>query len=190
MHHPNVAIIGTAGRGKAGKQLSAPLFDRMVQRARELVPGPVRLVSGGAAWADHVAVVLFLSDRVAYPQLTLLLPRPLVRNSVTGKYAYQETGSYDFRSNPGRASNYYHRQFSAKVGRDTLDEIGRAIQEGAKVEVFPGFFARNDAIVMSADSIFAFTFGAGDEPCDGGTRYTWDKSLCEQKTHVPLASLM
>src|SRR5690606_1280513 len=69
-----IAIIGTAGRGDDAAKLGPALFAAMVRDAAERVaafPDP-RLVSGGAAWADHVAVKLFLEGKVA--GLTLHLP--------------------------------------------------------------------------------------------------------------------
>ena len=51
-----VAIVGTAGRGDAGKRMSKPLFDLMVSTAQSLIreelgSSPVHLISGGAAWS-------------------------------------------------------------------------------------------------------------------------------------------
>ena len=62
-----VAIIGSAGRNEDGAKMNATVFDAMTAAALRTItdhwhlsPQNVRLVSGGAAWADHVAVRLFL----------------------------------------------------------------------------------------------------------------------------------
>jgi hypothetical protein len=66
MTSETVSIIGTAG-GKETGVLTPKLFDQMVDRARFIItkdwgldPENVILVSGGAAWSDHVAVELYL----------------------------------------------------------------------------------------------------------------------------------
>lgn len=73
-----VAIIGTCGRTQ-GDRLEPEIFDFMCRKARTTItdtlgldPSIVELVSGGAAWADHVAVQL--SNEEIVPNLTLHLP--------------------------------------------------------------------------------------------------------------------
>lgn len=65
--YSTVAIVGSAGRGDDGNKLTKDLFDKMSATAEEIIvsafwlnPADVVLVSGGAAFADHVAVRLFL----------------------------------------------------------------------------------------------------------------------------------
>lgn len=61
-----VAIIGTAGRNGLAGRLSMEKFSKMVLDADQLIRervGPrktINLVSGGAAWSDHVAVRLYV----------------------------------------------------------------------------------------------------------------------------------
>lgn len=57
-----LAIIGTAGRGTDAAKLSGPLYDAMYRRTLDAMKawGVRDLVSGGAAWADHLAVRAFL----------------------------------------------------------------------------------------------------------------------------------
>lgn len=58
------AIIGTAGRDKA-KPMTRKTWDWMLRTAMEQIPPDSHLVSGGAAWSDHIAVALFLMDYAA-----------------------------------------------------------------------------------------------------------------------------
>ena len=178
--HATVAIVGTAGRRGAGPMTGAT-FEWMVQQVAGalrfewgLELADVRLVSGGAAWADHVAVALFLSGAVA--GLTLHLPASLV---ATG---FKDTGSRDWCKNPGRSANGYHRSFTAALGRDTLAELRTAVERGAEVVVHYGFHARNEA-VAGADHVLAFTWGATAPP-PGGTRHTW--RLAKTRIHISL----
>jgi len=155
-----VAIIGTAGRGKSLQGLDAAMYAKMVAHADKLIAEQtaghvVHLLSGGAAWADHIAVTLFLSHR--YPMLSLHLPCALAVDN--GNYHYNDTGNSDFRMNPGRSSNKYHREFSAAISRNTIREIQEAAAEGAKLHIHKGFFARNDMVASQADLLIAFTWG-------------------------------
>ena len=124
------------------------------------------LVSGGAAWADHIAVELYLKGLA--PNLTLYLPCSFEN----GKY--KDTGVFDFKTNPGGTLNYYHSLFSKKIGRNSLDDISRAIQKGAKIEIKEGFFARNSSVAKS-DCLLAFTFGDGPDVKPGGSLDTVTK---------------
>ena len=99
-----VAIIGTAGRDKQAP-LSRELFGKMCRVAQKIIndvwklePATVCLVSGGAAWVDHVAVSLYLQNH--YPELELNLPCEFT----DGRYS--DTGAYDWRVNPGKTSNH------------------------------------------------------------------------------------
>ena len=71
-----LAIIGTAGRGDDGARLrDQPSYWRTmlaISQAVIAVIRPTGLISGGAAYADHVAVRMFLQGEVG--SLTLCLP--------------------------------------------------------------------------------------------------------------------
>lgn len=170
-----IAIIGTAGRDKT-IPMTLETWKWMVNQAIALMPmdRPVHLVSGGAAWADHLAVHLFLTDCVQ--ELTLHLPAPLDN---TGYFVGN-------RGTAGGASNYYHSKFSLITGINSRAEILEAAREpGCHGTVQPAahgygaMFARNKLIAQeldpSTDRLLAFTFGQGDEPADGGTKNTWDQ---------------
>tara|TARA_R110002126_G_scaffold106240_1_gene241098 strand:+ start:244 stop:717 length:474 start_codon:yes stop_codon:yes gene_type:complete len=143
-------------------------------------PEDVVLVSGGAAWADHLAVSLFLGDSSF--ELELYLPAPF-KNALYVQLV-------DHYMDPGRISNYYHGKFGKKMSDShaTLRGIQRAIDAGAMVKVSKGFKARN-LIVSGSDILLAYTWGEGDVPKDGGTKHTWDHSTASVKVHIPLSSL-
>lgn len=176
-----IAIIGTAGRDKT-KPMTLALWQWMVDHAMKHIPEGAHLVSGGAAWADHIAVELFLRGH-AY-ELTLHLPAPYWSGRFHGP----------MRSSAS-AANYYHQRFSQVVGYDTLAEIGKV--EGTDncdatfqptQDGYAGMFSRNRLVAREADRMFAYTFGTGDEPADGGTKNTWDQCKGE-RIHVPLPIL-
>lgn len=169
-----MAIVGTA-RTLPG--MTDELFQKMCLHALKNVKTN-HLVSGGAAWSDHVAVALFL----AYPErFTLTLHLPCKWNG-----RYEDSGKYDWKTNPGRTSNIYHEQFSKAVKRESLQDIDRAIKLGAKVQVHNGFHARND-VIAKASYMLAYSWDKL-EPIEGGTAYTWRK--CKgQRSHVCLNSL-
>lgn len=160
----NLAIIGTAGRGADAAQLTEAHWRMMCCIAQTVACtlGATRLVSGGSAFADHVAVQLYLDGHV--DALTLHLP-----------CRYQvEAGHFDRASTEGRRLNELHEAFHAVVGTHPLSQIGEAIRKGARTTVSPGFHARNGHVAKDAGSVLAFTFSGGAEPRDGGTRHTWD----------------
>ena len=177
-----ISIIGTAGRKEDGEKLSKSVYEKMYLAAKKIVHEftDPQLVSGGAAWGDHLAVSLFLAKEVK--KLTLHFPCEF--NSRVSKFA--EAG---FRSSGGTA-NYYHRLFSQKMaGNDTatLHGIQKALLAGAESTISTGFLARNK-LVAKSDVILAFTFGESG-PKDGGTKHTWDHARKAKRIHVPISFL-
>lgn len=171
-----IAIIGTAGRDKT-KPMTYQTWVWMLRQAKALMPtaaaSQTHLVSGGAAWADHLAVQLFL-DGVA-SELTLHLPAPLDNQGYFG-------GS---QGTAGGAANFYHSKFSLIAGLNSREQILEASRQpgcrGSTQPIKQGYsamFARNALIVTeldhATDRMLAFTFGQGTEPDDGGTKHTWD----------------
>ena len=107
MSTTKVALISTAGRGGDGHRMTKFLFDKMVDRAQilirqELGSSAVHLISGGAAWADHIAVVLFIEEDKS--ELTLHLPCVLDRK----KGWFVDNDVRNWQTNPGRSANKYH----------------------------------------------------------------------------------
>lgn len=181
-----LAVIGTAGRDKTkvmDKPLWLTLCDDVLARLKE---GDT-LVSGGAAWADHLAVYAFLHSRCN--GLRLYLPAPLVQ--LVNGWRFQGIGP---RSSGG-AANYYHDRFSRAIGEDTLAQIADAQKLGAEVNPesasagFKSMFARNRKIAQACNAVLAYTFNSGDEPADGGTLDTWRQVQSTDRVHVDLGVL-
>ena len=172
-----ISIIGTAGRGTDAHRLNNTVYQTMVKTVTRLIntitKEETKIISGGAAYADHIAVELFLQDKAK--ALTLHLPSP---------WDYEQKkifdiGIFDWKQNPGGTANHYHRKFSNVVGKNTLLEIDNAIKKGAEIAVGDGFKNRNTEIAR-ADICIALTFGNGVFLKEGGTSDTMTKYL---KTH-------
>lgn len=162
----------------------------MVECARRILdewnlqPEDTHLVSGGAAWSDHVAVVLYLEGRAQ--DLTLFVPAPFVGLGL----GFRDTGNWDWRSNPGKTSNYYHKSFSKTTNRDSFRELESARLRGANFDSSrSGFHQRNTEIARNSDVMIAFSWSDSEQPEDGGTADTWSKFRGEKRRHVPLFTL-
>jgi len=180
-----VAVIGTAGRDKERAHLlSADLWDTMLEHARGQVRTDDHLISGGAAWADHLAVELFLEGRVA--GLTLHLPAPL---NDRGRFV-GEFGS------AGGVANYYHDRFRQCTGLDGLSRIRRALGRGAQhttQPAAPGYEAmkaRNRLVASQCNTLLAYTWSQDSGPADGGTAQTWQMASHARREHVDLNELL
>lgn len=171
------AIVGTAGRKEDANRLSANHFKAMLECARLLLQqfkesdyGVDTLVSGGAAWADHVAVKLFLNKEV--PNLKLFFPCQFL-GQVAG---FDPTPLNDHERqkgySTGETANRLHARFTRKMGFNSLGELELAIQQGAKVFVPKGGFYGRNALVAQSDIILAMTFGEKEWLKDGGTAHT------------------
>ncbi len=179
-----LAIIGTAGRGDDGKRLAADpdrYLLRMLDAARKVseITGATSLISGGAAWSDHLAVLLFLHDPSRY-SLELEVPAELVSDGANG-LKYHDKGTGDFKNNPGGVSNHYHRLFNRAVGTlrlsSSFQDFAKAVEAGAVVNVGTGFFERNLVVASKADYCLAMTFGDKAQLKDGGTAHTMSAFL-------------
>jgi len=186
-----VSIIGSAGRLGDGEKMSRDLFHLMVRKAEflisevfKLAKSDVTLVSGGSAWADHVAVRLWLESVTnadnpdSFSGLRLYLP-----------CAFDMTTngpSPMFYGSVGATLNVLHM----KGEFDSRTDIICAHALGAELNFrFPGFHNRNRQIGLS-EYIIAFTWSNSTVcPKAGGTRHTWDNSATVNKIHVPLSSL-
>eukprot|EP00041_Stephanoeca_diplocostata_P000371 m.14413 g.14413 ORF g.14413 m.14413 type:complete len:232 (+) comp10441_c0_seq3:241-936(+) len=178
-----IAVVGTAGRAKEyASQMNRRLFESMVQAIAMKVSSKTTLISGGAAWADHIAVTLFLRRKVA--GLRLHLPCEWDES----KTQLIDNGESHWAKNPGHMANAYHRKFSKVIGRSSLAEIAAAKKKGAILTVHSGFHVRNTVIAQECDKTLSLTWAAGDAPTSGGSLDQWRKCT-KPKEHVSLRSL-
>lgn len=180
-----LAIIGTAGRAADGKILSSDpvyYYDRMQAAALKVADmvGATKLISGGAAWSDHIAVTLFLAhpDRFS---LELHLPTRLVENG--DEYRFDDNGTRDFKNNPGAVSNHYHDLFKKALSNRYKDwspykDFFRCINsKNFSHKITFGFLNRNIVVAKESDACIAMTFGKDNYLKDGGTAHTMSKFL-------------
>ena len=128
--------------------------------------------------------MMFVDEKVA--GLTLHLPAHWVHDLQNPRFHDDET-----KSNPGQMANKYHKQFTKKLGENSLEHISFAKLMGAKFIEHKGFKERNSAVARDSQYLVAFTWNDGDSPKVGsGTADTWNKhDRKKKKIHVPLSSL-
>lgn len=175
------AIVGTAGRKEDSNRLSFNHFEAMYECASSLLKEfgesgytVDKVVSGGAAWADHVAVKLFLEKKV--PKLKLCFPCQFDSASVMFDPVPLSENERQRGYSTGEVTNSLHSRFSRKLRRSSLNEILLALQQGAEAVVCKGFYARN-AVVAQSDIILAMTFGENEWLKEGGTAHTMQTYL-------------
>lgn len=161
-----LGIIGTAGRKDDCDKLTNKLWNDVKKLVLKFVNqvNPDCLISGGAAFSDHLAVQLF--NKGIVKKLTLYLPTGF--DVEWNCFADDKTGGI---------ANYYHSKFLKKTGRNSLLEISEAISRGAKIEYGNGFFARNTKVAADSDILLAITFGDKEKLKDGGTQDTMKKYI-------------
>jgi len=191
-----VAIVGTAGRSEDFRKMNPSVFKKMyescvfiLRKTLQLPWHKVHLISGGAAWSDHIAVLLFndhLEDGIC--GLTIHLPCPFLMNQKDPRAL--DNGSSDWKKNPGRVMNSSHERFSSVIKRNSLSDIYTAAKMGAKLDDSQlGFHARNTSVAR-CDVMIAFTWSPSLlSPKDGGTADTWGKASMATRIHVPLPLL-
>ncbi len=167
----NVAIIGTANPENWTKSTFKKMIKQAIIFINDLNVRSITLISGAAAWSDHLVVYLYLKkDKLKLPINGLILHFPCLFN---GKFL--DNGEWSWKINPGKTANEYHSKFSKKIDRNSFKDIEKAIQKGAQVIVSDGFHSRNRKVAKAADYILAF--GESDAPT-GGTKYTYDLAKC------------
>lgn len=163
-----IGIIGSAGRDTHGELLGkfgySKAWEAMYEYLCSMIKSEVHLISGGAAWADHLAIRFFLEGKCKH--LTLHLPAKFNKQ-------YDDTKC-------GKTANYYHRLFSEQIGENTLEQVQEAIKEGAIATYQSGtssssFFARNTLIAEDSDGLIALTYSDRNGRISGGTADTWRK---------------
>ena len=203
-----IGVIGTSGRRVDSARLTAADFAAMVERVGKTVRTTDVLISGGAAWADHVAVQLYLDGKVG--GLVLHLPGNIDTVQLPG-----ENPRLQFRNGgintAGSTANYYHDSFATAIGMkpgDTLAQIQQAIDKGAVVtfgdgegpsvstkEMISPFIARNRWVAQDATTgLVTLTFNpSADGPADGGTANTakehakWNKGV--KQFHIDIRKI-
>jgi hypothetical protein len=143
-----LAIIGTAGRQGDAENLTKHHWFKMIGAALKVIQleNITALISGGAAWADHVAVHLHLTRN--YP-VQIIIPR----------------NDEDINT-----SLRYHEVFSRVLGGRTWAEVGKC-----EPRSHGRFKDRNTLVAAGCDVYLAMTFGKGREVKDGGTLDTVTK---------------
>lgn len=184
-----IGIIGTAGRKEDGPKLNARVYTRMVNFAYSIVDSAyktrkindgITLVSGGAAWADHIAISVKKKNPLY--KLELHLPCHISEGKFTGDAS-------------ARTANFYHSIFSLSLtGKEknewaTRQSIQAAVLDPSctVIQHNKGFFHRNLYVGATLDLLLAFTFNNSKVPKDGGTKHTWDHSPCKDKRHYDIA---
>ena len=166
-----IAVIGTAGRKEDASKLNKEVYEAMYQDLLSRVSLEDTLVSGGAAYADHLAVRAYLDGHVKH----LVLHMPF-----TTKHA-----------KCAQVSMYYYDRMYVVTGINVRADINAAIKKGAEVTTQPDtqnyspMANRNKLVANDGDLLIAYTFGEGDVPKDGGTEITWNMSQ-GKKIHVPI----
>lgn len=177
-----LAIIGVSGRDPQDlKRLNENLMKWMldnviiyIELVMKTVPKNIILVSGGSAWADHVAVQLYLTDMFA--GLELYLP---------SKFDHKQKKYVN--THEGRTLNMLHSQCEKKTGFKVFDELTRAVlKKNTKITIKRGFKQRNTLVAKNCDYLIAYTFGK-DLPKPGGTLHTWNKVTHKNKIHISLS---
>ena len=173
-----LALIGTAGRKTDGGKLNRNLYQKILEDVKhrlEIIREPIHLLSGGAAYMDHLAVLAYLRNFPNVKSFEIFFP-------CKWDEGFEENKT-------GGISKYYHEKFSLKMGgtkTTSIEQIQKAIDKGATYTEGKGFHARNIP-VGNADYILAYSFGDSlYEPKDGGTNHTWKQSKAEIKIHVPI----
>lgn len=175
-----IAIIGTAGRKEDWQKLNRDAFGTMFLIVNKITRklannSPWTAVSGGAAWADHLAVFSF---GLGYAD-KLILELPC---SLTPEGKFMDTGERNFRTNPGGTANYYHQLFSEKTKINSFNQLRDAAKHpNCTINVRDGLFDRNSKVAETADACIALTFGDGPKLKDGGTMDTMSKFLKKGK---------
>lgn len=190
-----VGIIGSVGRNEDAEKLDRHIWLKMRDKAMDYLDNnmpegydQIHLISGGAAWSDHLAVSIFNSGysfgKTKPCDLVLCLP------------CYFRAAEFDEhrgtanQRKSARTANFYHDQFEEKTGENSLQQIHIALTDGRAHQIVrDGFFARNKDIAnLATDLLLAFTFSHTKEPKPGGTLYTWRMSRARVKKHFNIGA--
>lgn len=186
-----LAVIGTAGRKGLHNRMDYSTYYKMYARLlghlqKHCKDQPVTLISGGAAWSDHLAVTAWRAQVV--DDIHLYLPCYFDLD----KMQYEDSGLWDWRENPGKTANYHHQNFQHQTEIRSLAEVGSVVEAG-KATYHWGFYKRNQAIAEACDAVLAYTNNPGNfDPAPGGTRHTWAQisKLFKPRFHVDISPFL
>jgi hypothetical protein len=181
-----VAIVGSIGREDEAKQMSKELYQKMQNIVKKILQErgyqtkDITFVGGGNAFAEHLAVSLFLESSES--RLELYLPCTLDQlfgsSSATGIFLVKR-----------------HRTFSEKVffkPNTSLEHLKEAIKRGAQIkEIKEGISERNLYVAQSVDLLIAFTFSSRHDQLkiNGGASDVWQKCTLGEKIHISLLDI-
>lgn len=182
-----IAIVGSAGRQDDVAKMNDATFGIMCASARNIIQSLLvpheqyAVVSGGAAWVDHIAVYLY--NKGYARRLTLHLPCKLSCDYLMF-VNNPKSANLDIEGKTVYTINHYHTLFSDITFCDTWEsrrQICTALETGAEFTVSEGFFARNTLVARDADYIIAFTYGNQAKLKNGGTADTMRKFLMKKE---------
>lgn len=174
-----VSIIGFSGRSE--KEISGDVYYKSLEIAKKYIErfgqsSDIVLVAGGGAWCDHIAIDLYLSGD--YKGLVIHGPCRW-----TG-LEYDDNGAFDWRVNPGKTANHYHRTFSKATNKNSLSDIQNAIRKGA-VYIEHEYYHSRFSSISETDYLLCFTWSRNTRPEKGAHLDIWKKAKCK-KIHVSL----
>ena len=185
MDYPDPITISIIGASGNNQHLSKQIFERAKDNLKTTIknlpysPSQIILTSGGSSGIDHLAILLYLKSLSTEPFAGLILHFPCGWN---GKF--YSKNQYDLKAT--NLLTLLHSAFSYEIKRDSIHDIILCVQHPKCYhKSYMGFFQRNDE-VAKCDILIAMTFSSGNKPSDGGTAYTWKKSLAPSKIHISL----
>jgi len=197
-----IAIIGTAGRGESINFLNKEKYLSLLKTLDECITYEMEtrinedsftLVSGGAAWMDHLAIDLFMM----YNDIYSYFPNKIHNINKPVKLILHLPEKFNFdtcifeETKTGKIANYYHYIFSKIMGNSSFHDLSHVLTEdNCTYTTSNNFFVRNKLIANELekdDMVFALTIGK-NEPIDGGTKHTWDLISDEiiDKVHISI----
>lgn len=187
-----LSIIGSSGRKYDESLVSKELYDKLLNTLEGIILDDFKLnyeeiilVSGGAAFCDHLAVTLFNKYKDKFAGLVLYLPCGFDYENEQ----YEDNGDTRWYNNPGKLSNNCHYKFMKKTGINSLQEIADLESNNKVILDIPekvGFHGRNTKVAKS-NYLVAFTRGNKNNKdgfADGGTYDTWKKAKNSTKIHM------
>lgn len=194
-----IGIIGTAGKRHKcqRRELDRELYIKMIDASISVLnqyctnSHQIHLISGGAAWSDHIAVALKtlhvltrddVEDTESMNMETSPLPLTIYSpcDFILDEMEFEDNGKRGYQENPGRLANQYHSSFSSKVGFNSLEEIYELmilfdvelIVPPPDPEYKSMFHRRNQIVAEESDVLMVFGWSDELKDVGGGTSDT------------------